>query len=103
MSVLKFVDTINIDRSLESSTLSTISLLNLGLIGIKYDRITIAKLPARKITWYDEIFISKLNASEIRAFFSPFFLGLHLRHMEVPRLGIEWELQLPAYTTATAR
>ena len=22
--------------------------------------------------------------------------------MEVPRLGVEWELQLPAYTTATA-
>ena len=27
---------------------------------------------------------------------------LHLWHMEVPRLGVEWELQLPAYTTATA-
>ena len=33
-------------------------------------------------------------------FFS--FLGLYLRHMEVPRLGVEWELQLPVYTTATA-
>ena len=30
------------------------------------------------------------------------FLGLHLRHMEVPRLGVESELHLPAYTTATA-
>ena len=30
------------------------------------------------------------------------FLGLHLRHMKVPRLGVESELQLPAYTTATA-
>ena len=30
------------------------------------------------------------------------FLGLHLQHMEVPRLGIELELQPPAYTTATA-
>ena len=29
------------------------------------------------------------------------FLGLHLRHMEVPRLGVESELQLPAYTTST--
>ena len=26
-------------------------------------------------------------------------LGLHLRHMEVPRLGVESELQLPAYPT----
>ena len=31
------------------------------------------------------------------------FLGLHLQHMEVPRLGPESELQLPAYATATAR
>ena len=31
-----------------------------------------------------------------------FFLGLHSRHMEVPKLGVESELQLPAYTTATA-
>ena len=30
------------------------------------------------------------------------FLGPHLRHMEVPRLGVNLELQLPAYTTATA-
>ena len=30
------------------------------------------------------------------------FLGLHLKHMEVPRLGVQSELQLPAYTTATA-
>jgi len=26
-----------------------------------------------------------------------------MQHMEVPRLGVETELQLPAYTTATAR
>ena len=30
------------------------------------------------------------------------FLGLHLQPMEVPRLEVELELQLPAYTTATA-
>ena len=30
------------------------------------------------------------------------FLGPHLKHMEVPRLGVELELQLPAYTTASA-
>ena len=29
-----------------------------------------------------------------------FFLVLHLRHMEVPRIGVKSELQLPAYTTA---
>ena len=30
------------------------------------------------------------------------FLGLHLQRMEVPRLGVQSELQPPAYTTATA-
>ena len=30
------------------------------------------------------------------------FLGLHPRHVEVPRLGVELELQLPAFATATA-
>ena len=29
------------------------------------------------------------------------FLGPHPQHMEVPRLGVKSELQLPAYTTAT--
>ena len=33
-------------------------------------------------------------------FLSFFFLGLHLQHMEVPRLGVKLELQLPAYATA---
>ena len=32
----------------------------------------------------------------------PFFLGAYLWHMEVPRLGVELEQQLPAYTIATA-
>ena len=31
-----------------------------------------------------------------------FFLGLHLQNTEVPRRGVESELQPPAYTTATA-
>ena len=35
-------------------------------------------------------------------FFLIFFPGLHLRHMEVSRLGVASELHLPAYTTATA-
>ena len=39
------------------------------------------------------------------SFFLSFFFGFlepHLWHMEVPRLGIESELKLPAYTTAVA-
>ena len=30
-----------------------------------------------------------------------FFLGLHLGHVEVPRLGVESDLQLLAYATIT--
>ena len=30
------------------------------------------------------------------------FLGTHPRHMEIPKLGVESELQLPAFATATA-
>ena len=35
-------------------------------------------------------------------FLSFIFLGLHLRHMKVPRLVVKLELPLLAYTTATA-
>ena len=31
-----------------------------------------------------------------------FFVGPYLRNMEVPRVGVELELQLPAYATAIA-
>ena len=39
-----------------------------------------------------------------RSLFFPlvFFLGLHVWHVEIPRLGVESELQLPGYTTAIA-
>ena len=47
-----------------------------------------------------KVLLWKKCGSQI-CFFSP-FLGPHLWHMEVARLGAEWELQLPAYTTATA-
>ena len=36
-------------------------------------------------------------------FFFFFFLGPHSQHMEVHRLGVQLELQLPAYTTAAAK
>ena len=34
--------------------------------------------------------------------FSGAFLGPNLRHVEVPRLGVQSELRLPAYVTAIA-
>ena len=43
--------------------------------------------------------------TSLLAFLSFFFfltLGPHLRHMEVPRLGVQLELQLLVYTIATA-
>ena len=40
--------------------------------------------------------------SVIKKIFLVFFLGRHLGHMEVPRLGVESELELLAYTTDIA-
>ena len=43
------------------------------------------------------------SCSKVYQFFFLFvFLGPHLRHRDVPRLGVESELQLPTCTTATA-
>ena len=53
-----------------------------------------------------QLFHWNTKHSIIKGFFFFFFffsfLGLHLQHMEVPRLGVNLELQLPAYITATA-
>ena len=43
----------------------------------------------------------KSNLSYI-LYFTFVFLGPHLWHTEVPRLGVKPDLQLPAYATATA-
>ena len=45
--------------------------------------------------------MGKYTMMGTRAFFL-LFLGVHPQHMEVPRLGLELDLQLLAYTTATA-
>ena len=45
-------------------------------------------------------FLTGFSAS-ICVFFFFFSLGPHRQHMEVPRLGVEKELQLLAHTTAT--
>ena len=44
----------------------------------------------------------ELQTGPILEFFFSFFLEPHAWHVEVPRLGIESELQLLAYGTATA-
>ena len=44
----------------------------------------------------------KMTMPPINDFFFLFFFRAQVRHMEVPSLGVESELQLPAYTTATA-
>ena len=51
-------------------------------------------------SWWIEMGHSVFHANQVLLFFC--FLGLHSRHMEVPRLGSKLELQLPAYTMATA-
>ena len=44
----------------------------------------------------------QINYSFLKTILFFCFVGLHRLHMEVPRLSVEFELQLPAYTTATA-
>jgi len=48
--------------------------------------------------------LSNISLNSFFPFFFFFFVfvGLHPWHTEVPRLEVESELQLPAYTTATA-
>ena len=50
------------------------------------------------------IFFCMSISSCLSTIFFFFFvsLGLHLQHMEIPRLGVKLELELPAYSTATA-
>ena len=60
------------------------------------------------IEWlFDSLYILRNQLALFFFFFFFFFffsvlLGPHLGHMEVPRLGVESELQLQAYTTVTA-
>ena len=51
------------------------------------------------LSWYDLKFTVFVLESQIILFFV--YLGPRLWHMEVPRLGVESELQPPAHTTAT--
>ena len=43
------------------------------------------------------------SAHSVKLRFHFVFFRPHLRHMDVPRLGVELELQLPAYATATEK
>ena len=53
---------------------------------------------------YIKFYVIKLSMFIIFLFFFFFFfLGLHAQHMGVSRLGVKSELQLPAFTTATAK
>ena len=56
-----------------------------------------------KFSWFSFIWKCLFSASFFFVCLFAFcFSGLHLWHMEVPRLGVELELQLPACATATA-
>ena len=55
----------------------------------------------RKQGWADRMESVLYTLASLFYFFAFFFLRLHPWYMEVPKLGVEWELQLPAYTVAT--
>ena len=49
------------------------------------------------------IFLKLHRTYTLKALFFFPFLGPHLQHMEIPKLAVKSELQLPAYATATAQ
>ena len=59
---------------------------------------------AKQIDHYDKSsnHLSAYKITTILFYFIFWFLGLYPQHMEVSRLGVKSELQLPAYTTHTA-
>ena len=48
------------------------------------------------------VLVSPVSSHAMSFFFFFFFLRWHPLHMEVPRLAVQWELQLLAFSTATA-
>ena len=50
----------------------------------------------------DDLLITFHSYAYILVIYLFYFLGRHLRHMGVSEPGVELELQLPAYATATA-
>ena len=65
---------------------------------------SIAVTQAAAVTALDPYWLYDRETPLYTHIFLPFFffLGLHLRHIEIPRLGVKLELQLLASTTATA-
>ena len=74
---------------------------NILFLDIRGAYMTLAFLPINRTVYLKRMhcMICKLYLNKFNFFF---FLGTHLWHMEVPRLGIESELLLLAYATATA-
>ena len=58
------------------------------------------ELPCLYVTVFMCICLHTYTHTVINFLFFLLFLGPYPRHMEVPRPGVESELQLPAYTTA---
>ena len=57
---------------------------------------------ASHLLFYFWIYMVPISSSSSFIYLFFCFLGLHQQHMEVPRLGVESELLLPAYITAAA-
>ena len=60
------------------------------------------KVKNKTLKYIVEKLQENLLARGVGIFFFFAFLGPHPQHMEVPGLGVELELQLPAYTTTVA-
>ena len=89
-------------RSFISSLLSLCSVQAKDLLSRKRHRVRFGRWITRgpPVQNIFELPPKKFSSLTLTMYFYLFILGPHPQHVEVPRLGVETELRLPAYATA---
>ena len=94
----------NLEREMEDDSLRSCKLGQFAchvLEGIKLRRCLNSRFDFAHRNITERVSKGRKKGKNLFFFFLP-FLGQHLQHVKVPWLRVESELQLPAYTTATA-
>ena len=91
-------------RSFISSLLSLCGVQAKDLLSRKRHRVRFGRWITRgpPVQNIFELPPKKFSSLTLTMYFYLFILGPHPQHVEVPRLGVETELRLPAYATASA-
>ena len=75
----------------------SVTTININALSHQFKRMQLAKQIENVML---SSYVVSLNFFFFLSFFFLLFLGLHSQLMDVPRLGVEWDLLLQAYTTA---